>query len=157
MEKTYATQLPTSSIKASLRRTDGSRCLLLMQAVLSRQWNQSQASALHCTDRFHVTSHVIACASLEHIYCFIYWTADLKSSKPWSLQLWTQLKQFRIKAWKSQDFNGIWTRDHVIPVRRSNQLSYEATDVGRWSFVSSNEPVKNGCEVICEIHTYHVA
>ena len=23
--------------------------------------------------------------------------------------------------------------------RRSNQLSYEATDVGNWSFVSSNE------------------
>ena len=44
-----------------------------------------------------------------------------------------------------QDFNGVWTRDLAIPVRRSNQLSYEATDVGSWSFVSSNEPVKNGC------------
>ena len=31
-------------------------------------------------------------------------------------------------------------------MRRSNQLSYEATDVGSWSFVSSNEPVKSGCE-----------
>ena len=40
------------------------------------------------------------------------------------------------------------TRDLAIPVRRSNQLSYEATDVGSWSFVSSNEPVKSGCEVI---------
>ena len=30
---------------------------------------------------------------------------------------------------------------------RSNQLSYEATDVRSWSFVSSNESVKNGCEV----------
>ena len=36
----------------------------------------------------------------------------------------------------------------MIPVRRSNQLSYGATDVGTWSFVSSNEQVKNGCEVI---------
>ena len=26
-----------------------------------------------------------------------------------------------------QDFNGIWTRDLAIPVRR-----YEATDVGSW-------------------------
>ena len=71
-------------------------------------------------------------------------------SKVWSLQLWTQLKQLRIEAWKSQDFNGIWTRDLAIPVRRSNQLSYEATDVaiGSWSFVSSNEPVKNGCKVM---------
>ena len=41
------------------------------------------------------------------------------------------------------NFNGV-----AIPVRRSNQLSYEATDVGSWSFVSSNEPMKNGCEVI---------
>ena len=42
-----------------------------------------------------------------------------------------------------QDFNGVWTRDLVIPVRRSNQLSYEATDVGSWSFVGSNFPVRN--------------
>ena len=33
-------------------------------------------------------------------------------------------------------------------------LSYEATDVGSWSFVSSNEPVKNGCEVIYEM--FHI-
>ena len=30
-----------------------------------------------------------------------------------------------------------------MPVRRSNQLSYEATDVGSWSFVGSNVPVMN--------------
>ena len=39
-----------------------------------------------------------------------------------------QFKQLRVEAWKSQDFNGVWTRDLAIPVRRSNQLSYEATD-----------------------------
>ena len=38
--------------------------------------------------------------------------------------------------------------------RHSNQLSYEATDVGSWSFVNSNEPVKNGCEVIYEM--FHI-
>ena len=65
-----------------------------------------------------------------------------------------QFKQLRLEAWKSQDFNGVWTCDLTIPVRRSNQLSYEATDVGSWSFVSSNEPVKNGCEVIYE--TFHM-
>ena len=63
----------------------------------------------------------------------------------------TQFKQLRIEACKSQDFNGVWTRDLAIPVRRSNQLSSEATDVGSWSFVSSNEPVKNGREVIYEM------
>ena len=35
------------------------------------------------------------------------------------------------------------TRDLAIPVRRSNQLSYEATDVGSWSFVGSYFPVRN--------------
>ena len=70
------------------------------------------------------------------------------SSKLWSSQLWTQFKQLRIEAWKSQNFNGVWIRDLAIPVRRSHQLSYEVTDVGNWSCVSSNEPVKNGCEVI---------
>ena len=61
-----------------------------------------------------------------------------------------------VEAWKVQEFNGVWTRDLAIPVRRSNQLSYEATDVGSWSFVSSNynEPVKNGCEVIYEM--FHI-
>ena len=42
-----------------------------------------------------------------------------------------------------QDLNGVWTRDLAIPVRRSNQLSYEATDVGSWSFAGSNGPVRN--------------
>ena len=51
--------------------------------------------------------------------------------------------QLRGEAWKIQDFNGVWTRDLAIPVRRSNQLSYEATDVGSWSFVGSNGPVRN--------------
>ena len=40
---------------------------------------------------------------------FIYWTADWKSSELWSAQLWTQFKQLRIEALKSQDFNGVWT------------------------------------------------
>ena len=65
-----------------------------------------------------------------YMKCFIYRTADLKSSKPWSSQLWTQFKQLHTEAWKSQDFNGVVTRDLAIPVRRFNQLSYEATDVG---------------------------
>ena len=52
------------------------------------------------------------------------------------MKLWSsQLLQLRREAWKIQDFNGVWTRDLAIPVRRSNQLSYEATDVGSWSFV----------------------
>ena len=33
------------------------------------------------------------------------------SSKLWSSQLWTQFKQLRREAWKSQDVNGVWTRD----------------------------------------------
>ena len=49
-----------------------------------------------------------------------------------------------MEAWKSHDFNKVWSRDLAIVVRRSNQLNYEATDVGSWSFVSSNHPVKNG-------------
>ena len=48
--------------------------------------------------------------------------------KLWSSQLWTQFLQLRKEAWKIQDFNGVWTRDLAIPVRRSNQLSDEATD-----------------------------
>ena len=59
-----------------------------------------------------------------------------------------------IEALKIQNFNGVWTCDFATPVRRSNQLSYEATVVGRWSFMGSNEPVSNECEVIYEI--FHI-
>ena len=63
--------------------------------------------------------------------------------KLWSSQLRTQFLQLRREAWKIQDFNGVWTCDIAIPVRRSNQPSHEATDVGSWSFVGSNGPVRN--------------
>ena len=48
--------------------------------------------------------------------------------KLWSSQVWAQFLQLRREAWKIQDFNGVWTRDLAIPVQRSNQLSYEATN-----------------------------
>ena len=41
-----------------------------------------------------------------------------------------------------QDFNGVWTRDLAIPVWYSNQMSYEATDVGSRSIVGSYVLVK---------------
>ena len=58
------------------------------------------------------------------------------------------------RSLEKSGLNGVWTRDLAIPLRRSKQLSYEATHVGSWSFVSSNEPVKNGCEVIYEM--FHI-
>ena len=63
--------------------------------------------------------------------------------KLWSSQLWKQFLQLRKEAWKIQDFNVVWTPDLAILVRRSNQLSYEATDVGSWSLVGSNVPMRN--------------
>ena len=59
-----------------------------------------------------------------------------------------------IEAWKSHDFNGVWTRNLATPVRRSNQRSNKATDVGSSSFVGSNEPVRSECEVIYEM--FHI-
>ena len=56
------------------------------------------------------------------------------SSELWSSHLWTQFKQLRREACKSQDFNAVWTRDLAIPVRRSNHLSYEATDLFRFLY-----------------------
>ena len=47
--------------------------------------------------------------------------------------------QLRKKPEKIEDFNGIWTRDLAILVRCSNQLSYEATNVGSWSIMCSRD------------------
>ena len=46
--------------------------------------------------------------------------------KLWSSQFCTQFLLLGREAWKFRDFNGVWTRDLAIPVRCSNQLSYEA-------------------------------
>jgi len=58
------------------------------------------------------------------------------------------------RSLKKSGPNGARTRGPATPVGRSNQPSHEATDVGSWSFVSSNEPVKNGFEVIYEM--FHI-
>ena len=126
-----------------------------------KKWNRTNLRVYSTTNKVIDIWNNISCVKW-YMKCFKYWTADLKSSKLWTSQLWTQFKQLRIEAWKSQGFNGVWNRDLAIPVRRSNQLSYEPTDVGSWScvssgaytdrlLVSSNEPVKNGCEVIYEM------
>ena len=59
-----------------------------------------------------------------------------------------------LEAWKSQDFSRVWTRDLAILVRRSNQLSYEATDIGSWSFVGPKEPVKNDVKLCMKYFIY---
>ena len=59
---------------------------------------------------------------------FIFWTADWKSSKLWSAQLWTQFKQLRIEALKSQDFNRVWTRW----TRWLSTLKALAINANRW-------------------------
>ena len=46
-------------------------------------------------------------------------------------------RQFLQLRREIQDFNWVWTRDLAIPVRRSNQLSYEANDLGIWSSFST--------------------
>ena len=52
----------------------------------------------------------------------------------------------------SKGFESVTSRNQCDV--RSNQLSYEATDVGNWSFAISNEPVQNRCEVIYEM--FHI-
>ena len=47
------------------------------------------------------------------------------------------------EAWKIQDFNRVWTPDLAIPVRRSNQLSYDATDI---SYITSHSFVTGSLE-----------
>ena len=77
-------------------------------------------------------------------------TAEMKSNEEWSSQLWTQFMQLRKKPQKkkkNQDFNGIWTRDLVIPVRRSNQLSYMKPPI----VPLFSNPEKNGLHSVCSL------
>ena len=94
----------------------------------------ARGSAIFNSRCHSIRSYVafMPCLTFSHFK----WSYDVRSCERNFLQL-------RREAWKIQDFNGIWARDLAIPVRRSNQLSYEATDVGSWSFVGSNVPVRN--------------
>jgi len=49
------------------------------------------------------------------------------------------------KAWKKSGLNGVLTCDPAILVRCSNQLSYEAAEIGSLSFAGPKEPVRNEC------------
>ena len=66
----------------------------------------------------------------------------MKSNEEWSSRCEHNLCNYVSCLKKIQDFNVVWTRDLAIPVRCSNLLSYEATDVGSWSIMSSYVPVK---------------
>ena len=48
----------------------------------------------------------------------------------------------RREAWTILDFEGVWNHDFAKPVRRSNQLSYEAI-VGAGHCSNANAPVMN--------------
>ena len=109
------------------------RCQLII-AWMSKIWI-SKMYGLNYRDTVHIDEMVFEMNQI--------WTADMKSNEAMIFAVMMQFLQLRREAWKIQDFNGVWTRDLAIPVRHSNQLSYEATDVGSWSFVGSNGPVRN--------------
>ena len=82
----------------------------------------------------------------------------LKSSMLWSSQLWTQFKQLRIEAWKSQNFKGVWTRDLATPVRRWLERrtgiarSRVQTPLKSWLFQASIRNCLN-CVHNCDDHS----
>ena len=69
-----------------------------------------------------------------------------ESSELWSSQLWTQFKQLRIEAWKSQDFNGVWTRDLARTIYETFHISLHITEniSFKAEFTLSNSSVKVG-------------
>ena len=91
---------------------------------------QTALSAKHCFH--HANGNVTTIVPLTNAY---------EINHIWELRKWYQMKNDprscernlcnncvrRLKK-NIQDFKGIWTRDLAIPVRCSNQLSYEATD-----------------------------
>ena len=60
--------------------------------------------------------------------------------KKWIIY-WTAVMNviLAIESWKIQDFNGVWTRDLAIPVRRSNQRSNQLSYAICRSKYSCNE------------------
>ena len=114
-------------------------------AIPVRCSNQLSYEATDVGSRSIVGSYVpVKEMSVNDVYEINHmWTADMKSNEVDPRSYERNFMQLRKEAWKKiQDFNGVWTRDLAIPVRCSNQLSYEATDVGSRSIVGSYVPVK---------------
>ena len=61
----------------------------------------------------------------------------MKSSEAMILAVMNAIFAIALRSLKISGLQRGLNRDLAIPVRRSNQLSYEATDVGGWSFVGS--------------------
>ena len=83
------------------------------------------------------------------------WTCELAISYEINHQVSYDTRSYESNLWnciyrslkKSELQQGL-IPDLVIPVWRSNQSSYEATDFGSWSFVGPKKPVRNECEVL---------
>ena len=68
-----------------------------------------------------------------------------QSIKLWSSELWTQFKQLRVEAGKSQDFNGVWTRDFAYLISKSavqymKHFIYHFTLRGKLSWIYKYNP-----------------
>ena len=95
--------------------------------------------------------------------CFIYWTADLKSSKLWSSQLWTQFKQLRIEASIRNCLNCVRNFDgHSLLEKEScwnrltgtpgtNELKRKGGHRGRWTPFQLKFGRLCGCEARCSL------
>ena len=80
-----------------------------------------------------------------YMKCFIIELRILKSSKLWSSQLWMQFKQLHIEAWKSQNFNRVWTRTSIA-------RSQVQTPLKSWLFQASIRNCLN-CVHNCDDHS----
>ena len=124
-------------------------------------WTRDLAIPVRCSNQLSYEATVVGSWSLLssqlpvisnyewkiYMKYIIYCTAGMKSNETTLSRSDERKFLLRREAWKFfQDFNGIWTRDLAIPVRCSNQLSYEATDVGSWSLLSSQLPVISNYE-----------
>ena len=68
---------------------------------------------------------------------------NLLASQRWNDHIWNCGYEIKWSYDPRSYERKFWTRDLAIPVWHSNQLSYEATEVGSWSFVGSNVPVRD--------------
>ena len=120
--------------------------IIFFRLAISPTWSygEKKCSTFHRKKIFWILT--VDCHFFFYDKCMR--AAEMKSSEERSSQWWTQFMQLRKRSSKKlHDFNGICTRDLAIPLRRSNQLSYEATDVGsrscvRYREVTGSNPVE---------------
>ena len=116
--------MPRAGNIAKTMKSNGKQFTVTRQVLTAVARDQSMQLKVTWCCRWNLSAFFKICFGFYHLSKWSVWSIW---SEQWSSQSRMQVLQLNSETWKIKDFNEVWPRDLAIPVRRSNQLSYQAT------------------------------